>query len=138
MAKYCGSDFVVAAGNGDGPPETFDIIASMRSTDATINKEQVDGTTKSDVPWRQLINCGISSMDISLSGPFTDDSTHDDMVADAVAGTIKNYRLTSGRGDQFEGPFQISSLERSGEYNAEEQFSLTLVSAGDIVYTPAP
>ena len=47
------------------------------------------------------------------------------------------YKLTSGLGDTFVGNFQINSLERNGEYNGAEQFSTSLASAGDIVYTAA-
>lgn len=137
MTKYCGKDFVVALGD-DGGPEVFTVIAAMKSTSLSINKEQVDVTTKTDVPWRQLINCGISSMSISLSGVFTDDTTHDDLQLIVLSGEIRNYLLTSGRGDQFEGPFQISSMERAGEYNGEETYSLSFESAAAIVHTPAP
>lgn len=141
MTKYCGKDFVVARGNDDGPPETFTTIAAMRSTSMTINNEQVDVTTKDDVPWRQLIECGVRSMSITLSGVFTDSAVHDNLVLDVLGDgsstSILNFQLTSGRGDTFAGSFQIASMERAGEYNGEETFSLTLESAGDITYTAA-
>jgi TP901-1 family phage major tail protein len=139
MAKYCGKDFIVQRGNADGPPETFTTVAHMRSTSMSINNEMVDVTTKTDVPWRQILDgCGIQSMSISLSGIFSDDVSHDNVQADAMAAAIKNYKLVSGRGDEFLGPFKVTSFERTGEYNDSEQFSMTLESSDQIGYTPAP
>ena len=38
-------------------------------------------------------------------------------------------------GDVLQGSFAVPSCERSGEYNKEETFSITLESAGTITYT---
>ncbi len=137
--KFCGSLFLLLKGNEDGPPETFTQVGGMRSTGMTINKEQVDITTKDDNDWRQLLaECGIKSMSISLSGAFSDETKLNEMQAEVIAGTHKNYQITSARGDSFEGPFEIASMERSGEKGADEQYSITLESASDITFTPAP
>lgn len=137
MAKFCGKDFLIQAGDG-GDPEDFTTIAYMTSTSMTLNNEQVDVTTKTDMPWRALAACGVQSMSVSLSGVFTDDATHVQAQQDAFDDVIKNYTLISGAGDSFSGAFQIASIERSGEHNNAEQFSMSLESAGTITYTPAP
>lgn len=137
MAKFCGKDFLVQK-EEDGTPGAYTVVGGMRSTSLTINNEQVDVTTKGDMPWRQLINCGVRSMSISLSGVFEDDAILQECLAAALSGEIKNYRLTSGYGDQFEGPYQIASMERTGEYNGAEEYSITLESAAEITYTGAP
>lgn len=113
-------------------------IAGMRSTSLKVNNEQVDVTDKGDVPWRQLLQCGIRSMELSASGMFSDAASLSDITADVVAGNIPTFKVISGRGDIFIGSFLVASCERNGEYNGAEQYSLSLASAGSVAYTPAP
>lgn len=118
---------------------TVRTIAGMRSTSMSINNEQVDVTDKGDSGWRTLLaGAGIKTMSASASGMFTDDVSHIDLQNDIMQGAIISLTIVSGRGDKFVGMFQVVSLERSGEYNGAEQFSLSLESSGAIVYTPAP
>lgn len=133
---FNGTEFVVQLGNNDGPPETFTTIACQRSTTGSINNEQIDVTAKCNTPWRQLLEGGIRSMSLSLSGVFNDDQSMADMIGIHNAGSIRNYRLISEYGDVYEGAFFAASMERSGEHTDAEQFSMTLESAGDISYTP--
>ena len=139
MAKYCGTAFLLLKGNEDGPPETFTQVGGMKTNSMSINGEQVDITSKDDGTWRQLLEeCGILSMSISLSGVVTDETKYNEIIADHLARLHKNYQMVSDRGDSFEASFEVASQERSGEVNDAEQFSITLESAGDVVYTPAP
>lgn len=137
--KFCGKDFLLLKGNEDGPPETFTQVGGMRSTGMTINGEQVDITTKDDGVWRSLLEeCGILSMSISLSGAVSDEAKWKEIVADVLARLHKNYQIVSGLGDAFEGPFEVASYERNGEVSADEQYSITLESAGVVAFTPTP
>lgn len=137
--KYCGKDFLIQK-EDLVTPLTYNTVAALRSTGMSINNEQVDVTEKGSMPWRQLIECGVRTISLTGAGIFTDDATHDELVADAMTDgqTIRNFQIVSGRGDKFAGPFQIASLERTGEYNGAEEYSISLESAGAIVYTPAP
>lgn len=110
-------------------------VACMRSTSLSINNEQIDVTAKCNTPWRELLEGGIRTMTLSASGVFNDDSSMGIMIAAANAGSILLYEITSEFGDKYEGAFQISSLERSGEYNDAEQYSLSFESSGIITYT---
>ncbi len=138
MAKYCGKDLLIQRFKTAGPPAVYETIAGMRSTSLSINNEQVDVTDKGDAPWRELLKCGIRSMELSASGMFSDAAVIKSLMADVVAGEIKVFKIISGAGDIFEGSFLVASLERSGEYNGAEQYTLSLASAGTIAYTPAP
>jgi predicted secreted protein len=113
-------------------------IAGMRSTGLTINNEQVDVTDKGDVPWRQLLAVGIRSMEMTAAGIFSNADVLADIMADVTGGAIVTFKIISGRGDFFDGDFLVGSCERNGEYNGAEQYSLSLSSAGAVVYTPAP
>lgn len=117
-----------------GTPGTFATVGAIQSTSLSINNEQVDVTTKTDGPWRNLIACGIQSMSISGAGVFTDDAKMSDVQTKALDGGIVNFRIISGNGDSFTGPFQISTFERSGDFNTEEKVSVSLESAAEIIY----
>lgn len=139
MSKYKGKDFLVQRQATVGPPATYTTVAGMRSTGLTINAEAVDVTDKGDTPWRQILDgAGINSMSLSLSGVFTNAAVLASMLSDCMTGTLYNYQLISGLGDKFVGSFKITSLERNGEYNGAEQYSMTLESASAITYTAAP
>lgn len=137
MSKYSGKDLLIQRQLTVGPPATYGTIAGMRSTGMTINNESVDVTDKGDVPWRQLLACGIRSMEMSCSGIFSDSTVLASIMADVTAGTINVFKIVSGRGDTFVGAFLITSCERNGEYNGAEQYSLSFASAGAVVYTAA-
>jgi TP901-1 family phage major tail protein len=136
MTQYKGRDFLVKAGNGGTPTETFTAVAGMRSTSMTLNAEQVDVTTKDGTPWRKLLaNAGIKSMSISLSGVFDNAASLTAMIGKFMGGTLDNYELVSGYGDKFAGKFLITSIERAGEHNGEETYTMSLESGGEITYT---
>ncbi len=139
MPKYCGKDFLVQRGDS-ASPEVFTTIVAGRSLGLTINNESVDVTTKGEVPWRQLLACGIKSMSITVSGVLTNDAVLKSVETDAngTSNTIHNFKIISGRGDVYMGAFLVSSFARNGEYNNAEQYNITLESAGAIAYTPAP
>lgn len=136
MPKYCGKDLLIQRLMTS--PSTYATVAGMRSTGVKINNEQVDVTDKGDTPWRQLLACGIRSMEISAAGMFSDAATLNSIMTDVTSGAIVQFKIISGRGDTFVGLFLVQSCERNGEYNQAEQYSLTLVSAGAVTYTPAP
>jgi predicted secreted protein len=121
-----------------GTASTFENVAAMKSTSMSINNEEVDVTDKGTMPWKQLLACGVRSMALSASGVFTNDQSHNDFVSDANSGAIVVYRIISGRGDQYIGPFLNASIERSGEHNGAELYSISLSSAGQIAYTAGP
>ena len=136
MAKYCGKDLLIQ--RLKTAPSTYETIAGMKSTGLKINNEAVDVTDKGDVPWRQLLQCGIRSMELTAAGIFSDNVSLADIMGDVTSGAIVQFQIISGRGDKFVGMFLVQSCDRSGEYNGAELYSLTLSSAGAIVYTAAP
>jgi len=137
MAAQKGSLFLVGIGDGGGP-EAFTNIGSARSTSMSLNNETVDVTAKDSSGWRELLaGAGVTSMSISLSGVFKDSAGEEAVRLAAFNSSIDNWELSSGNGDTFLGAFQITSYERTGEYNGEETFSVSLESAGVVVATLA-
>lgn len=118
----------------------FVTIGGMRSKSATINSEQVDVTDSDSVnQWRELLaNAGVKSMSMSGSGIFEDGAAFGILVTACLAGTIREWQLVYPQLGTFEGNFQIAGLDLAGEYNAEANYSFSLESAGEIIFTPTP
>ncbi len=135
MTAQKGSLFLLKAGDG-GSPETFTTVGGLRSTRFTINNAAVDVTNKDSSGMRELLGgAGIQSMAVAGNGVFTDTAAEETMRANAAANTISNYQIVSGNGDMWQGAFLITSYERSGDFNGEEAFSLTLESSGPVSFT---
>lgn len=138
MAAQKGLLFLLQIGDGGTPTEAFTSIASARETSFTHNNEVVDITAKDQNGWREILaGAGMKSVSVSISGVFKDTAAEELLRAAAVDGDVVNYRIISGNGDQWQGPFIITSYERGGSYNGEETFSATLENAGAVVYTGA-
>lgn len=137
MAKFKGREFRVSVRVSTGP-DVFTVIGGIRSESLTINSETVDVTDKDGNGWRELLEgAGITSMSIKGSGVVSDNTVFTDHIMVAkMADTHLTIKLESGLGDIFTGVFAIPSVERGGEYNKEETFSISLESAGEITYTP--
>lgn len=139
MAKYKGKDFRIKVRVSTGP-DVYTAIGGVRSESITVTSETVDVTDKDGTGWRQLLSgAGITSMSLKGSGPVSDNVVFTDHVLPAKMNNTHLFiKAESGAGDVFAGEFAVTSLERSGEYNKEETFSITLESAGAITYTAVP
>lgn len=131
-----GLNFLLKIGAVSGSPVT---VSGMRSTSYTLNGETVDVTTKDSNRFRELLGeAGVLSMSISASGVVKDDASRSTLRANMLAQTIDTYHLIFDNGDTIEGDFQITTFERSGEYNGADEYSLALESSGAITVTEAP
>lgn len=117
---------------------TFITVAGLRSKSISINNEAIDVTEHASNQFREILDeCGIRSFSMSGSGVWTNAATLKEAITDALAGTLIKYQIvdTFTGGLTFEGLFKMTSLERAGEYNAEQTFSLSLESSGEITVT---
>lgn len=116
---------------------TANAVATARTTELTINSEAVDVTAKDTNGWRELAqDAGMKSMTISLEGVFKDAAYEEILRAHSHSGNVFAAVVVTGNGDEWSGNFHIPTYSRSGVYNGEETFSLTLESAGEITFTP--
>lgn len=137
MAAQKGRSFVLKVGDG-ATSETFTTVGGMRTKSLAINNELVDITDDDSAGKRELLAAaGIQTVTVSGSGVFKDSASEETVRRNAKDQTIDNYRIQFEDGSYFEGAFQISSLEYTGEYNGARMYSITLESSGDITYTGA-
>lgn len=118
---------------------SYSTIASIRTKSLKISNEDVDVTTGDSAnQWRELLaNAGVKSMEIAFAGLF-DDGVYINLVNTlAIAGTIRNFKITHPALGTYLAPFQISNFELSGEYNGALEFTATLTSAGEVTFTAA-
>ncbi len=139
MAAKKGSLFLLKVGDGGGT-EVFTTVAGIRATSLTINNATVDVTTKDSAGMRELLaGGGIQSMSLSANGVFTDATVEEMVRGYAAANSINNYEIYSGgdgsSGDKWEGAFIITSYGRSGDFNNEESFTISLESSGAVTFT---
>lgn len=132
MAAESGRGFLVKIGDG-GSPETYSTLAGMRTTSMTVNAEIVDVTNKDSAGWRELLSgAGVRRMSVSGTGVFTDSQAETVMRSHALAGSVASYQIVFENGDLFSGPFQVASLDYSGDHNGERTYTLSLESAGPV------
>lgn len=134
MPAYGGKDFILRADDGAG---VYTMIGGLRSTSMSINAEAIDVTHQGSAQWKTLIDgAGIKSCAISGSGVFEQDTIINQLRVDMLAQTLRNFRVIEhSSGDYFQGAFKITALERSGDYNNEQTWSVSLESSGAITYT---
>jgi len=118
---------------------TFLTIGGMRSKSFSINEETVDVTDSDSAnSWRELLaGAGVKSASISGSGVFKDSTMEALVLTKKMAGSHSDFQFSVPDLGTFEGEFAIPTLEYSGEYNGEVQFSMSFDSAGALTFTAA-
>lgn len=139
MAAQKGLSVLAKVSNSDSP-ETFVTIGGQTVTSLTFNNEQVDITNKDSVNrWGQKLRAGIRTMSMSVEGRFLDDTGWSKLHTYAFDdnATFVNFQFVFPDWGTYEGPFEVASLEMSGEYNAEATYSATFESTDEIAFSAA-
>jgi TP901-1 family phage major tail protein len=134
MAAQRGKDLLIKLDmTGQG---SFQTVAGLRATRITFNAETVEVTTlESPGRWRELIaGAGVRSASISGSGVFRDQATDERARAIFFAGAIPTIQVVIPDFGTVTGPFQITSLEYSGQHDGEAVYELALASAGAVSF----
>lgn len=133
MAALQGKEFLLQADFGAG----YVSVLTARSNSFNQSREIVDVTTKGSAGNRELLTGGgVKSATITLEGVFEEDDFQDALQSRIDAGSIDTYRMIQvTSGIQFEGDFQVESIDFSGEYNDAVVYSVTLQSSGAITKT---
>ncbi len=122
-------------GNG-----TFVTVAGLRTKTFTVNAETVDITTSESAGrWRELLDAaGTQHARLTGKGIFKNATSDVTLRQLAFAGTIRAWQIVVPGFGTVAGPFQISTLEFSGQHHAEVAFDITLESAGELTFTALP
>jgi len=133
MAIEKGSAFLLKVGDGAVPP-AFTTVAGLRTTQLAINADSVVVTNQGSGGWRELLGgAGVRSVSISGSGVFTGSAAEARIKANALAGTIDDYRVSFESGDTLTARFLITRLDYAGDFNGERTYTMALESSGAVV-----
>ncbi len=134
MAAQRGKDLLIKLDmTGAG---VFETVAGLRATRISFNAETVDVTNLGSAGrWRELLaGAGVRSAAISGSGVFRDEASDERARAIFFAGEIPRYQVVIPDFGIVEGPFQITSIEYSGNHDGEAVYEMALASAGAVSF----
>ena len=128
MTAQKGRDLLLKVDDGG----TFRTVAGLRSRKLAFNASQVDVTDAESVGrWRELLaGAGVNRASLGGSGIFKDQASDELVRAAFFSGAILSWQVLIPDFGTVNGPFQITALEYSGQYNGELLFDLALESAG--------
>ncbi len=133
MGAQKGRDLLLKIDDGTG---NFVTVAGLRSHRLAFLAGQVDATHQmSPGRWRELLaGAGIRNASVSGSGIFRDEPSDARMRTLFFDGEVARFQVIVPDFGIVEGPFQIVSLEYSGEHHGELTFEISLESAGELTF----
>jgi TP901-1 family phage major tail protein len=120
--------------------ETYDSIAGSRTLTASLGAEAIEITNHDSSQFKELLDAsGIKSASLSVDGVFYDDVSLQLAEVVLLAQSLRNWRVyfNGTDTDYLSGSFKLTSLERSGDYNNEQSWSISLESSGSFSVTRA-
>ncbi|MEO8245023.1 MAG: phage major tail protein, TP901-1 family [bacterium] len=135
MAVQSGKDLLIKVDLiGDGQ---FVTVAGLRATKIGFNAETVDVTSlDSEGGWRELLaGAGVRSAALSGSGVFRDANTDERARQIFFDGEMPDFQVVIPDFGIMQGPFQITAIEYSGNYNGEAAYDMSFASAGLLTFT---
>ncbi|PHR60845.1 MAG: phage major tail protein, TP901-1 family [Robiginitomaculum sp.] len=135
MTAQHGKDILLKIEEPSGSA-TYVTMAGLRARSISLNAQAVDVThTDSPNAWRELLpGAGVKTASVSGSGVFKDAAADELVRAAFFAQDIRNWQIIIPDFGSLTGPFQIAALEYAGDFDREAVYSLTLSSAGAIVF----
>ena len=118
----------------------FVTVAGLRAKRLAFNSESVDVTDAGSAGrWRELLaGSGVQRASLSGSGIFKDAQSDASIRTRFFDAAIVDWQFAIPSFGTVEGPFQITSLEYSGNHDGEVTFEIALESAGALSFAVAP
>ena len=115
----------------------FVTVAGLRATKIAFNAETVDVTSLDSAGgWRELLaGAGVKSAQISGSGVFRDANTDERARQIFFDAEMPDFQVVIPSFGIVQGPFQITSIEYSGNHNGEATYDMSFASAGLLTFT---
>ncbi len=133
MTAQRGSAFLLKISDG-APAPSYQTVAGLRTTQLSINGDQVVITHKGSGGWRELLSgAGTRSVSVSAAGIFLGSAAEVAIRSHALAGTIDEYELSFEDGEKLQGRFLVQRLDYAGDYNGERNYTMQLESSGPVV-----
>lgn len=117
----------------------FKLLGGLRSKSLSFSSEAIDITSQESQEWKTMLDgAGIRSVAFSGSGVYTKQEVFGALRTAFLANQLICLMLHDTKNNEMiEGCFKISSLEISGDYDAESQYSISGDSSGPVVFFTA-
>lgn len=131
MSAFSGSLLLIKI--YDSVKSEFITLGGLKTTKISLNNNLIDSTHKLSGAWREILpQSGIKSISISGNGIFTGSDSEKKLREIAFHNKIEKFLIQFGNGEKIIGNFMITSYDRIGNYNDEENYHVTLESSGKI------
>lgn len=134
-ATIGGTAIIPSAAVTDLAVDHFKSVGGLRSKSFSFQSESIDITNQESNEWKTILDlAGIRSFNVSGSGVYTAEAVFQKMFTNARNNKITCLMFIDVKSMTiFAGCFKISSLEVSGDFDAEGQYSISADSSGEIV-----
>jgi TP901-1 family phage major tail protein len=112
----------------------FKSTGGLRSKSLSFSAEGVDITNEESDEWKVMLDkAGMRSLEISGSGVYNNYPVFQTLVDKFLANELTCLMFVEVKtGKLYEGCFKLTSLEISGDYDAESNYSISASSSGTI------
>lgn len=120
--------------------EIFRNLGGLRSKSMSFSSDGIDITNQDSDEWGKILDgAGIRSFEFSGSGVYTNEDVFQNVRERAMNNELQCIMLIDIKADRiYEGCFKVTSLEISGDYDAESSYSMSGTSSGEVtVVVPA-
>ena len=135
MQAQSGADMTMKIADDQG---VWLSVSGLQTKVLKFSALAVDGT-HSDSPngWREyLAAAGVKSTEIIADGVFVNSAADALIRAHFFAQSLANFNMSWPGFGTLSGPFLITNLSYSGQFQNEARFEIGLSSAGEIAFTP--
>lgn len=136
MTIQAGKDILLRIGDAL-EPQSFQAAAGLRLKTISLNARTID-VTSADSPqgWRELLaGAGVKSCTVSGAGIFVDAASDAEVRQAFFDQALKDWQLVIPDFGVIEGRFLVAALDYSGRFDGEAAWSMTLASAGALIFT---
>lgn len=114
--------------------DLFRAVGGIRSKSFSFSAEGVDITNEDSDEWTTLLDgAGMRSLEVSGSGVYNNNDVLESIEEKFLANELSCLMLISVKtGRIYEGCFKLTSLEISGDHDAESNFSISASSSGEV------
>lgn len=120
----------------ESSPSVYTTLGGLRSKSFSLSADGIDVTNHDSNQLRELLDeCGTFSMSLSGSGIHNGDGTTLNYVEDqCIAQTLTRFQIidSAASGRTYTVLCKVTSWERTGEYNGEQTYSVSLESSGGL------
>ena len=115
---------------------TYVTVAGLRTNTLTFNSASVDASAQDSAgAWRELLaGAGLKSAQVKGTGIFKNAASDAAVRGYFFNDTIVNWQIVIPNFGTVTGPFQITSLDYAGKFDAEITIDLSLASAGQLSF----